>query len=133
MFIIHTYMYLKPTENPRGDEVKENEYELPSQRPLVRETTPLLEADSSATPITQPLEELPLAPDQGSCTVTPLSLSQPRIEADSFYAVIVMNTSSSSGKIPLPPSTEKVAYHEVKGYKSELVCVIMKSRYQSFS
>ena len=131
MFNIHNVYYctslhnrLKPTENP-DDDIKENEYELPSQRPPVRETTPLIpvEADSSTTQTAQPLEKLTFAPDQGSSTVTPLSLPHPKIEVDSFYTTIVTNTSSSSGKIPLPPSTEKVAYHKVKRYKSELVCI----------
>ena len=141
MFNIHNVYYctslhnrLKTTENP-DDDIKENEYELPSQRPPVRETTPLVpvEADSSTAQTGQPLEKLTFAPDQGSSTVTPLSLPHPKIEVDSFYTTIVTNTSSSSGKIPLPPSTEKVAYHEVKGYKSELVCVIRNGRYQFFS
>ena len=133
MFNIHNVYYcillhnwLKPTEN-QDDDIKENEYELSSQRPPVRETTPLItvEADSSTTQTAQPLEELTFAPDQGSSTVTPLSLPHPRIEEDSFYTTIVTNTSSSSGKIPLPPSTEKVAYHEVKGFNSELVRQLM--------
>ena len=85
-----------------------------------------MEADSSTiTQAAQPSEELTLAPGQGSSTVTPPSLLHPRIEAGSFYTTIdLANTSSSSRKIPLPPTTDKVAYHEVKGYKSELVCIV---------
>ena len=111
-----------PCENPQPQEVKENEYDTVPPRAPPHESSPLLRT----TQATQQTEESTLGPDapeQGSDLITPPPLPPPRAGANSSIPVYAETKACDSQNISLPSASDEVGYQEVKGYKSEEVCV----------